>query len=63
MECHAPLNAGQKHGDLNSAVFYVLKGVEAFEWRWAKTPKKSAWTRGDYVYIPPLPFSVSVAMV
>jgi len=46
-------------------VFYVLKGVEAFEWQWAETPKKSEWTRGDYVYIPPftLPFSVSVAMV
>ena len=26
IECYAPLNAGQKHGHLNSAVFYVLKG-------------------------------------
>ena len=26
IECYAPQNAGQKHGHLNSAVFYVLKG-------------------------------------
>ena len=27
IEAYAPKTAGQKHGHLNSAVFYVLKGM------------------------------------
>jgi gentisate 1,2-dioxygenase len=27
--------------------------LDAFAWEWAKEPKRFAWTRGDFIYVPP----------
>jgi quercetin dioxygenase-like cupin family protein len=27
--------------------------LDAFEWQWADQPKKFAWERGDFIYVPP----------
>src|SRR5215469_15518830 len=27
--------------------------LDAFEWQWADEPKKFAWERGDFIYVPP----------
>ena len=27
--------------------------LDAFEWDWASEPKRFAWTRGDFIYVPP----------
>ncbi|HYA07801.1 MAG TPA: cupin domain-containing protein, partial [Xanthobacteraceae bacterium] len=47
IECYAPLNAGQKHGHLNSAVFYVLKGHghDIHDGRYIK------WQAGDVMLV------------
>jgi len=47
IECYAPLNAGQKHGHLNSAVFYVLKGHghDVHDGRYMK------WEAGDVMLV------------
>ncbi len=47
IECYAPLNAGQKHGHLNSAVFYVLKGHghDIHDGRYIK------WKAGDVMLV------------
>src|SRR5438552_2052532 len=47
IECYAPLNAGQKHGHLNSAVFYVLKGHghDIHDGRYMK------WQAGDVMLV------------
>ncbi len=47
IECYAPLNAGQKHGHLNSAVFYVLKGHghDIHDGRYMK------WEAGDVMLV------------
>jgi mannose-6-phosphate isomerase-like protein (cupin superfamily) len=47
IECYAPLNAGQKHGHLNSAVFYVLKGHghDVHDGRYIK------WEAGDVMIV------------
>ena len=27
--------------------------LDAFEWKWEETPRRFAWKRGDFIYVPP----------
>ncbi len=55
-----------KHRHMWEEVIFVAEGsgydlhwdlefdcVEAFEWSWKAEPKKFAWERGDFIYVPP----------
>jgi gentisate 1,2-dioxygenase len=55
-----------KHRHMWEEVIFVAEGsgyalhwdlkydcVDAFQWDWAPEPKRFAWTRGDFIYVPP----------
>ena len=55
-----------KHRHMWEEVIFVAEGsgydlhwdvkfdcLEKYEWDWETEPKKSEWTRGDFIYIPP----------
>jgi len=55
-----------KHRHMWEEVLFVVEGsgydlhwdlkydcIDAFEWDWAPEPKRFAWTRGDFIYVPP----------
>jgi quercetin dioxygenase-like cupin family protein len=55
-----------KHRHMWEEVIFVAEGsgydlhwdvkfdcLDKYEWDWEKEPKKSEWTRGDFIYIPP----------
>jgi gentisate 1,2-dioxygenase len=55
-----------KHRHMWEEVLFVAEGegydlhwdlkfdcVDEFEWEWAETPKRFAWKRGDFIYVPP----------
>jgi quercetin dioxygenase-like cupin family protein len=55
-----------KHRHMWEEVIFVAEGsgydlhwdvkfdcLDKYEWDWETEPKKSEWTRGDFIYIPP----------
>ena len=55
-----------KHRHMWEEVIFVAEGsgydlhwdvkfdcLDKYEWDWEAEPKKSEWTRGDFIYIPP----------
>jgi len=63
------LEAGErsgKHRHMWEEVIFVVEGsgydlhwdmkydcLDAFSWDWEKEPKRFAWSRGDFIYVPP----------
>ena len=58
--------ASGKHRHLTEEIFFVVEGSgydlhwdvrfdckDEFEFSWDETPKRSEWSQGDFVYIPP----------
>jgi len=35
--------------------------IDKYEWDWETEPKKSEWTRGDFIYVPPYTIHQHVA--
>ena len=55
-----------KHRHMWEEVIFVAEGsgydlhwdvkfdcLDAYKWEWEAEPKKSEWTRGDFIYVPP----------
>lgn len=55
-----------KHRHMWEEILFVAEGsghdlhwdlqfdcIDKFEWSWEPEPKKSAWERGDFIYVPP----------
>lgn len=66
MQFLPPGGASGKHRHLAEEIFYVVEGAgydlhwdvkfdceREFIWEWQEEPRKYAWTKGDFVYIPP----------
>jgi quercetin dioxygenase-like cupin family protein len=66
MQFIAPGGSTGKHRHMWEEVIFVAEGsghdlhwdvkfdcIDKYEWDWETEPKKSEWTRGDFIYIPP----------
>jgi gentisate 1,2-dioxygenase len=66
MQFLKPGGRSGKHRHMWEEVIFVAEGsgydlhwdvkfdcVEAYQWEWEAEPKKSEWTRGDFIYVPP----------
>ena len=66
MQFIAPGGRTGKHRHMWEEVIFVAEGsgydlhwdvkfdcLDKYEWDWEAEPKKSEWTRGDFIYIPP----------
>ena len=66
MQFIEPGSSTGKHRHMWEEVIFVAEGsgydlhwdvkfdcLDKYEWDWEAEPKKSEWTRGDFIYIPP----------
>jgi quercetin dioxygenase-like cupin family protein len=66
MQFIAPGSRSGKHRHMWEEILFVAEGqgydlhwdlkfdcVDEFEWTWQEEPKRSEWTRGDFIYVPP----------
>ncbi|MDB5409792.1 MAG: cupin 2 [Rhodospirillales bacterium] len=66
MQFLAPNGASGKHRHMWEEIVFVLEGEgydlhwdmsyhceDEYHWKWAETPKRFDWKRGDFIFIPP----------